>query len=164
MQCIPRHSLSCWASHLRRFPSPRRFWGFCGLRADVFFWEGRRYLSQMYFQKQWVSFTNFSSISSTFKSHPVKKSIRKTFECLQMCYVCFLVEFFIWNMGVFCAHFQIKTPPVTLGFLEVDVSELSRLEMPIQAAVRNMRYRGLDQVRFFRWGGWLKWGGWLVGW
>jgi len=28
---------------------------------------------------------------------------------------------------------------------EVDVSELSRLEMPIQAAVRNMRYRGLDQ-------------------
>eukprot|EP00435_Cladocopium_sp_Y103_P008086 s519_g2.t1 len=28
---------------------------------------------------------------------------------------------------------------------EVDVSELARLEMPIQAAVRNMRYRGLDQ-------------------
>lgn len=28
---------------------------------------------------------------------------------------------------------------------EVDVAELARLEMPIQAAVRNMRYRGLDQ-------------------
>eukprot|EP00913_Durusdinium_trenchii_P014638 g13735.t1 len=28
---------------------------------------------------------------------------------------------------------------------EVDVRELARLEMPIQAAVRNMRYRGLDQ-------------------
>ena len=28
---------------------------------------------------------------------------------------------------------------------KVDVRELSRLEMPIQAAVRNMRYRGLDQ-------------------
>ena len=56
-------------------------------------------------------------------------------------------------MGVFCVHFQIKTPPVTFGFLEVDVSELSRLEMPIQAAVRNMRYRGLDQVRVLRLGG-----------
>ncbi|CAJ1333507.1 unnamed protein product [Effrenium voratum] len=29
---------------------------------------------------------------------------------------------------------------------EVDVSELARLEVPIQAAVRNMRYRGLDQA------------------
>lgn len=56
-------------------------------------------------------------------------------------------------MGVFCVHFQIKTPPVTFGFPEVDVSELSRLEMPIQAAVRNMRYRGLDQVRVLRLGG-----------
>ena len=70
-------------------------------------------------------------------------------------------------MGVFCVHFQIKTPPVTFGFLEVDVSELSRLEMPIQAAVRNMRYRGLDQVRVLRLGGVGKVGwsgevGWVV--
>jgi len=76
----------------------------------------------------------------------------------------FLVDFFPFRTWVFfCVSFQIKAPPVTLGFLEVDVSELSRLEMPIQAAVRNMRYRGLDQVRFFGWEGWLKWGGWLVG-
>ncbi|CAK9071013.1 unnamed protein product [Durusdinium trenchii] len=42
---------------------------------------------------------------------------------------------------------------------EVDVRELARLEMPIQAAVRNMRYRGLDQVGrtmffSFRWQLW----------
>lgn len=71
-------------------------------------------------------------------------------------------------MGVFlCFLSNQNTSPVTLGFLEVDVSELSRLEMPIQAAVRNMRYRGLDQVRVLRLAGVGKvgWSGevdWLV--
>ena len=39
------------------------------------------------------------------------------------------------------------------GWSEVDVSELARLEVPIQAAVRNMRYRGLDQAASRGWGG-----------